>query len=88
MVPKVGVEIQTSEAKGQKGSRPGGPNLSCIFSTLPLLVGVCLYCIYSRKEKIAGIKNELSRGMFAKLRFGSHSSLGTTGLYSHSSVSD
>jgi len=26
VVPKVGIEIQTSEVKGQKGSQPGGPN--------------------------------------------------------------
>jgi len=50
VVLKEGVEIQTREVEGQKGPRPGGPNLSCIFSTLPLLVYVCLYYAYLSKK--------------------------------------
>jgi len=73
VLPNVGVEIQTRDVKSQKKERPGGPNLSCTFSTLPLLVCVCLYRRYLRKEYIADIKIELSGGVFTKLRFGSHS---------------
>jgi len=78
VLPKAGVEIQTREVKSQKGWRPGGPTLSCTFSTLPQLVRVCLYRRYLRKSTLLILKTNLVVGCSPSSDLGrTQKSLGT-----------
>jgi len=62
VVPKVGVEIQTREAKGQKGSRLGGPNQSYLFQRCHCLsVSVCTAYI-REKSRLLVLKTNLDAG--------------------------
>jgi len=50
VVPKVGVEIQTREAKSQKGLRPGGPTRELqIFNVAPVYPCLSLPQVFEKR---------------------------------------